>query len=602
MLNRGRVWATLTVVIVLAGLACVANADFRPRVSCGTVGDAGSLVINGANAIRFQIQNGNLSAVQRAQITTDRLSALVSAKFDPATIRVQGDRSAARIYAGDKMICVATAKDAKLAGVSALDLANAWASNVRELLAMPPVILSDKDVVIPIGENRSVTVTGAAVGPIYTKTADAEMIDVATEIAGRKLTIAGKKLGKTTIDICVEDQHVSLTVSVRKYAGALPNVPVGEVTGEPCPSSLVCYAAKAAIATSAALEPNAELEIGDISCSNDALPSGKTRLASVTVRMTGPDLIPVSGKFNVEVRNIQMACDNAAQLFYSNDPESITKYQQLFAGKLDLNKTTRVLYHHQNMMRSRVHFIVELVNPNDTPAKVRVFRGVSPPSVDTIVVGHVAASAFMRDCVNDVSVMEVIPPQSRVVLVSDTLGYKQTASGILQVTQISGDSAYVRITAAEPKVDNVSRGSIARAPDTRALRLNDNIYPEPTTTLDAEYVCGARWAFIPIGKHALTVKDKKLYGNYGVTYKITVKASNPTTDTKKVCLVFDPTAGPASAVFIIDGKFALVKYAQPPDEIILATFTLQPGQSKTCHVETVPLAGSNYPATLIVRS
>lgn len=601
MLNRRRVWATLTVIFVLAGLAGAAKADFKPRVTCGTVGDVGSIVINGRNAIRFQAQNGSLSAVQRAQITTDRLAALVGAKFDPTIIRVEGNKSTAKIYAGDKMICVATAKDAKLAMVSAVDLANAWASNMRELLAMPPVILSDKDIVIPIGENRSVVVTGAAVGPICSKPADADMVDVA-ETGGRKLLIAGKKLGRTTVDISVDDQHVSLTVDVKKYAGALPNISVGEVTGDPCPSSVISYAAREAIAASAALESNAALEIGDITCSDDALPSGKTRQAAVSVRMTGPDLIPVSGKFNVEIRNIAMACDNAAQLFYSNDPESITKYQQLFAGKLDLNKTTRVLYHHQNMMRSKVHFIVELVNPNDTPAKVRVFRGVSPPSVDTIVVGHVAACAFMKDCVNDVSVMEVIPAQSRVVLVSDTLGYKQTASGILQVTQLSGSSAFIRITAAEPRVDNVSRGSIARAPDTRALRLSDDIYPEPTTTLNAEYVCGSRWAFIPIGKHALTVHNRTLYGNYGVTYKITVKASNPTTETKKVSLVFDPTAGPASAVFIIDGKFALVKYAQPPNEITLATFTLQPGQSKTCHVETVPLAGSNYPATLIVRS
>lgn len=604
MTNWRRVGATLTILFALAGLAGAAWGDFTPRVSCGTVGSVGSLVINGRDAVRFQAQNGNLSAIQRAQVTTDRLSALVGAKLDPATIRVQGDNSSARIYAADQLICIATSRDAKLSRVSALDLASSWASNIRQLLQMAPVVLDPKLITVPIGENRSVDVGGAAVGPIYTKIDDGEVADVVADASNKRLVVSAKKLGRTEVDISVEGQHATLVIYVKKYAGAMPAISVGEVTGDPCPSSLIAYSARAAVSQSAVLEPAAALEIGEIESSGEPLPSGRTRQLTVGVRITGPDLIPVTSKVNVEVRNIAMACDNATQLFYSNDPESITKYQNLFAGKLDLNKTTRVLYHHQNMMRSRVHIIVELVNPNDTPAKVRVFRGVSPPSVDTIIVGHVAGCAFMKDCANDVSVIEVIPPQSRLVLVSDMLSYKQTASGILQITQTGGESAYVRITAAEPRIDNVSRGSIARAPDTRAMRLSDEIYPSPTKAMDAEYVIGSRWAFIPIGKHALddNNQQKKLYGNYGVTYKITVHISNPTGETKKVSFVFDPTAGPASAVFIIDGKFALVKYAQPPSEIFLSSITLKPGESKTCHVETVPLAGSNYPATLIVRS
>lgn len=604
MANWRRVGATLATVLVSVCLAGAAWGEFRPRVSCGTDGNVGSLVINGKYAVRFQAPNGDLSPIQRAQITTDRLAAMVSARLDPATLRVKGDKNSARIYAGDQLICIATSSDAKLSRTSALDLAGAWASNMRELLQMPPVVLDPKEVTIPIGENRSVDVGGAAAGQIYAKIDDGEIADIAPEAANRRLLISAKKLGRTVVDVSVEDQHATLVVYVKKYAGAIPSVSIGEVTGTPCPSSLVTYAARATVAQSAILEPGASLEIGRVESSEEPLPSDRTRLLKVDVRITGPDYIPLSGKASVEVRNIGLSCDNAAQLFYSNDPESITKYQALFAGKLELNKTTRVLYHHQNMMSKKVHFIVELVNSNDTPAKIRVFRGVASPSVDTIVVGHVAACAFMKDCASAVSVIEVIPPQSRLVLVSDMLSPKQTSSGILQVTQMGGESAYVRITAAEPRVDNVSRGSIARASDARSLRLSDQIYPKPVKQVDAEYVCGSRWAFIPIGKHALSdnSQEKKLYGNYGVTYNINVRISNPTGETKKVSFVFDPTAGPASAVFIIDGKFALVRYAQPPSEIHLATVTLKPGESRTCHVETVPLAGSNYPATLIVRS
>jgi hypothetical protein len=604
MANWRRVWATLTVALAVAGLTGPAWGEFKPRVSYRPYGNAGSLVINGEHAVRFQAPNGNLSALDRARVTTERLSALVNAKLDPTTIRVEGDKRSARIYAGDKLICIATSRDAKLYHVTSLAVANKWASQMRELLLMPPVTLAPSELTVPLGEKRQVDIGGAAVGPVYAKIDDSEIASVVPETGGKRLTVSARKLGRASVEVSIEGERATLVVFVKKYAGVVPVVAVGQVTGNPCPAQLVCYSARQAVAQGAALEPSAELEIGRVDGPSQPLPSGRNRQIKVDVRISGRDYIPVSTKANVDVRNVVFPREDAAQLFYSNDPESITKYQPLFAGKLDLNRVTRILYHHQNEMSRRVHVIVELVNPSDTTAKVRVFRGISPPSVDTIIVGHVAGNAFMRDCANDVSIVETIPAQSRLVLVSDTLSTKETASGILQVKQMEGQSTYVRITAAEPGVDNVSRGSMARASDSRVLILSDQIYPSPTKTLTAEYVIGSHWAFIPIGKHALNdnSQQKKLYGNYGVTYNINVRISNPTSTAKKVSFVFDPTAGPASGVFIINGKFALAKYAQPPNEITLASITLNPGETRKCHIVTVPLAGSNYPATLIVKS
>lgn len=604
MTSWQRIGATLTAALALASAAGSAYGELKPRVSCETYGNTGALVINGQNAVRFQTRNGSLSPLERAKITTQRVCALVDNRFDPNTLVVKGDKYSARIYAADKLICIATSLDAKLHRTTALALANVWASNMRDLLMMPPVVLDPDVVTIPMGENRQVNVSGAAVGPIYVKIDDGEVASVAAATEGRRLLVTANKLGKAVVEVSVEGQRATLVVFVKKYAGVLPSMSVGQVTGNPCPASLVAYSARQAVAQAAILEPSAALEIGRVESTSQPLPVGRNRQIKVDVRMSGPDYIPVSTKASVEVRNVVLPREDAAQLFYSNNPESITRYQPLFAGKLDLDRVTRVLYHHQNMMGKRVHVIVELINPNDTVAKVRIFRGISPPSVNTVTVGHEAGNAFMKDCANDVSIVETIPPQSRLVLVSDMLSHKETASGILQVKQTEGQSAYVRITAAEPGADNVSRGSMARVPDSRLLMLSDQIYPSPVKTLDAQYVVGSRWAFISIGKHALddSSQQKKLYGNYGVTYNINVRISNPTGVTKKVSFVFDPAAGPASGVFIIDGKFALARYAQPPNEIPLAVIMLRPGETRNCHVVTVGLAGSNYPATLIVKS
>jgi hypothetical protein len=162
----------------------------------------------------------------------------------------------------------------------------------------------------------------------------------------------------------------------------------------------------------------------------------------------------------------------------------------------------------------------------------------------------------------------------------------------------------VRITAADPSVEGAVSGTIAAAPNPLMLQMSDHVYPSPAKSMDAGYKVGQHWAFIAIGDHALndTTAQRKLYGNYGVTYNINVKVSNPTQEEKKVSFIFDPTAGPASGAFFIDGKFVSVRYAQPPSEITLRWFTLSAGETRNFRVQTVPLAGSNYPATLIVKS
>ncbi|NLA39794.1 MAG: hypothetical protein GX882_10570, partial [Methanomicrobiales archaeon] len=107
-----------------------------------------------------------------------------------------------------------------------------------------------------------------------------------------------------------------------------------------------------------------------------------------------------------------------------------------------------------------------------------------------------------------------------------------------------------------------------------------------------------------LGRHALddSAAQKKLYGNYGVTYDINLQIENPTAEKKNVKVLFEASAGLASGVFIIDGKFVMAKYAMPPNEVPLASYDLGPGETRKVRIITVPLAGSNYPATVVVRT
>lgn len=587
-------------VAVLAVAAAAARADVWPRVNVDT---AGTVLVNGQAAVRFQVSNGSLSPARRAEITAERLEKLVADRIDPRTILAKGDAAQGRVYAGETMICIASVGDAKANNTTPTALAAAWAANIKSLMLMPPVALSAAELLVPLGENRSVSVRGAATGVIYVRTDNPEVVSLSVDQATRSVQVQGRQMGAASVEVVVEGERVFLPVMVKKYAGGVPGRLDAQVTGNPCPASFVSYAARQAVLQGALVEPGAKLTLGSVGSASPSVPD-QARTVKVGVKIEGDGYIPYTADAIVTVRNVNMPRENTDQLFYSNNPERLLKYQTLFAGRLNPDQSTRVLYHHQNMMGKRVHLIVELINPGDAPATFRVLKGVSSPAVDTVMVGHDAANKFLRDYINNVSIIEKVPPESRLVLVSDMMDHQRTASGILQVRQTDGLPAYVRITAAQPYVDNVSVGTIAAAPNPMMLELSDHVYPSPVKTMDAEYVVGGRWGFIPIGKHALedSTAQKKLYGNYGVTYDINIKIENPTTEKRKITVLFDPTAGLASGVFIVDGKFVMAKYAQPPNEVPLASYDLGPGESRSVRIVTVPLAGSNYPATLIVRS
>ncbi len=596
---RLKLWLVAAAALIVASGAA---HGFSPRVAYDA--SDGSVQINGRTVVRFRVSNGSLSPGERAKITGERLGTLVSAGLSPSAVYMKGDKWQARVMVGESLICIATPAEAKAGRTTPLALAASWVRNIRSALALPAIVLSDKELVVPLGENRRVYVSGAATGPLYAASQATDVAVASPGTDGRYIQVTGQQTGHTTVDISSEGEHAVVDVWVKKYAGALPRVGYAEVTGAPCPPHLLEYAARQSVLRDTVAESGASVRIEGVSGADSALQPGTTRDVTLKMTISGEGYIPVSGQANVQVHNALMPRDEVTQLFYSNNPERLLKYQTLFAGKLELDKATRILYHHQNAIGRRARFLVEVINPNATPIALRVMKGVSSPMVDTVLVGYVAGGAFMRDEYANASVIDHVPAQSRLVLVSDDLGNLETSSGIIQLKQTEGQPAYVRVAAVPPGSDDARVGAITPTSNVVALEISDHVYPKPLLTMDAAYVIGERWAFIPIGRHAIsdTAEQKKLFGNYGVTYNINVKVANPTAETRKVSVLFEATAGLASGVFIIDGEFVSAKYAKPPAEVPLASYQLKPGESRNVRIVTMPMSGSNYPATLVVRS
>ncbi len=565
--------------------------------------DGGVYIFNKL-AVRFRAENAGLTVSERARITADRIAEFVSNGGQAKNISSAGDATTGKVVAGDNVICYVLEADAEANNTTPGKLAAVWAKNIRSLLLMPPVKIEKTNIVIPLGESRMVGIYGSALDQLKIASSRPDVAKAILKDGLRHLEVTGVAAGAATIDLDAHGKKVSLKVIVKKYAGYVPDVLNTEVTGSPCPSSIVEYAARQAVMANAYLEPGATMKIAGIHVPSATLYPENSLMASARVVISGGDYLDFEKKTTVVVRNVNMLRDEAYQLFYSNDPERLLKYQDLFTGRIEVGRPTRLLYHHQNMIGKRARLIISLINPDGQPVSYRILKAVSRPMVDTVNVGYVAGRDFLNYEHSNVSVIETVPPQSRLVLLSDLMNYKTTSSGIIQIKQIDGNRSYIKITALQPDVDKVSAGTITSIPNTIVMKLSDHVYPSPVKNVDVDYIVGKKWAFVSIGKYALDdySAEKKLLGNYGVTYRINVNMENPTEKEKKVIVAFRASAGLASGVFLVDGEIKGAKHAKEHEDVNIATYILKPGEVRKVNIITIPLAGSNYPAKIVVRS
>jgi hypothetical protein len=132
------------------------------------------------------------------------------------------------------------------------------------------------------------------------------------------------------------------------------------------------------------------------------------------------------------------------------------------------------------------------------------------------------------------------------------------------------------------------------------------IFGPPRVSLSASYAVGGQWAHLRLG-NAESLRNaagtQTLWGNYGVSYFLTLHLTNPTPLARTVAVVFAPEAGLAAGVFEVDDR-PLLQFSPmpPPTEEEVLRVRLQPGDSRTVRVRTLLLNGSAYPASLVVHA
>jgi hypothetical protein len=207
-----------------------------------------------------------------------------------------------------------------------------------------------------------------------------------------------------------------------------------------------------------------------------------------------------------------------------------------------------------------------------------------------------------------------VPAHSRLALSSTRIPAGLTISGLWELRVISGPAPLVRVSAAAPTDTNALQETLmpvaltepnpASTAPPAAVALSDHVYPDPAKTVEATYEVGGQWQFLALGKTPLIATsspERQLFGNYGVFYDFDVTLENPTLLAAKARVVFEPSAGLAGGVFLIGDRTIEIPQTNLPQETTLASYALAPGEKRRVRIRTLPLSGSNYPATIILR-
>ncbi len=590
-------------------------------------GKAARLLVGGKLITTFRLPNGSLSPLQRAETAAERLRELIPAGLAASDVEIRSRGESWGVYARGGLVMVATPLEAAEREQQPKETATLWAQNLKSVLGGRGVSVAggakpvesakkpepaeepepdsvtlgaeNRSLTVPFGETRVMSVKGSADGAINVRVEGAAAS--ANVVPGRSaIEVKGLGVGSAVVRFGRDGKESAFTVWVKKYAGRIDGDAEAGVTGASAPGSFVRTVAAERVLDQVEREPGAVVRITGEPEGVKPIERGQSTTVAYPITITGEGLLPVRTMARVKVTNLPLPPRKPAFLVYSNDPESVREHGTLFEAPVEAQGPTRLFFHHQNRMGQGFVFEIHLVNPGVEPVDVQVIGGDAGPFIDPLQAGHRAGQKFLSALTDDLGYITRIPPKRSRVVYARTVPNKDTVSGIYSFRVVSGGPLVTLVTASqEPARPEITADMLEVA------RQEPHIYPTPEKVEEHSYRVGdRRWTFIPIGRKPVTGKNpqRKLFGNYGVVYNISLDVSNPTESEATVKVVFTPEANWARGVFMIDGKLIEVPQVAPPMEKILHTLKLAPGESRKISIQGIPVGGSAYPVSLVVRS
>jgi hypothetical protein len=583
-------------------------ATFCAVCLCASVrSDEGTVFVNEVPVVSFRTSLSGSSPAVRAKVLASGL-----AKAEGLDLTLVNATTASKIFNAGDLIAIIDKTEAAKHGSTMPGLASKWAKAIQSAWVLPPIAVDRSSVALRLGGTETVTLAGSSVrhAAIFLENADA----VQVTRKGNELKIKGRAFGRAVVTVRQGDDAEQVVVRILPSAAALPQTVSASVVGAPAGSDTATGAAEAALRTKLRAEPGAKVEWDPIKVGD--LPAGERRTYTVKVRVTAPDAFPAEGTVNLEVANLGLGSRRENELWYCNEPENVPGPQSLFLGNLVSDDPVRMLYHHINVSPTGLYFRVLATNDNDIAADLVIMPGDSKDK-NPVLAGVRAADLFSRSWLTGSAEVVTIPPHTSIPIAFRRLAPQETSSGLCYLRLLPGGPHKLQVTAealypyaldnrwqaaTQTPTPYRETGPVSDGPKF-AAQLSPLIFPKPYKEEEFTYSAGGPFGFFRVGQKPIERRDPgaPLDGNFGVIYNITARAENPTGEPVNVELVYETSAGYSGGIFSVNGEVVRLPLMQSKAEAKLAAFTLNPGESKTINVITLPLSGSSYPVTLALR-
>jgi hypothetical protein len=566
--------------------------------------------INGVPVFKFNSPCWGISA--------ETIAKRVRNNLEDATGRI-AVRQAEKNYLimmGSKAVVTVTPVEASSRNVHPRKLAYVWAADLKQALTSSPLKVGKAEINVGRGDTADIPVTGKLASNAKVTSSDPEFMGIERTAWGFR----AKALRPGTGFITVSSNGVvrQINFSIKPYAVQFPDQVVAYVNGRPAIPGTVKGAIESAIKLNAEFAPLADIDIS-YTTTMPSVGTGMTVSIPTKIRVSAPGTIERNGTLTVKVVNLGLPKDKDDTLWYCNDPERITKEQNLFAAFLNENSSARMLYHHINDTTQPVIVRTLILNESELPAKVLLIPGDSAPDRDPVGAGMRAGDMFFRASSLGSGEVITIPGKSSIPLSFRRLKPQEVISGLCSIRLIEGPEKLLVRADSFPPVEVEPRWRPAltsstpwrevgaqqiRDWDRGEYRISDHLYPNPFRTEEVNYKVGGRHSVIRLGQKAIAREDEagRLDGNFGVTYDIEANLSNPEDIPVDVEIVFETSAGYSGGIFYVDDNYIVTPKLLPKKEARLAKYRLTPGASRKVKIRTMPLSGSSYPATIFIRA
>ena len=447
------------------------------------------------------------------------------------------------------------------------------------------------------------------------------------------LKVEAKRPGSALISFGSGRKLLWLRIEVRPVAADFPQTLEATVSGRPAMVSTVMASIDYTLKRNLQRAKGSQMSYR-VDRVNPVVP-GQTADFYVHVWVKANELVPTDGLVRVKVVNEALDIQSESSLLFSNSPERITKPGNLYAAMVEPGSSVRLLYHQINAGVFPVVTRTLLVNDSDSVSRVFLIPGDAPPLIDPVDSGMRAVDQFFQPYLLRSGEVVDIPAHSVLPLSFRRLRVNQVTSGLCYIRHISGSQPLlVRSDAISPSEVDPTWSRVLTLPTAERSNFRDSdptlgsstpwhdlgcpafegwlktpysisktVYPDPFQTLTTVYEVGGRFGYVRIGEVPIVSQETTipLHGNFGVNSMIAASLQNPTQNVSEAEVIFEASAGYSSAIFMVDNKYVVVDRIQPHAERRIARVTLNPGEIRNMLILTIPLSGSSYPATLLIR-